>query len=367
MIKFIKGILLTLMLIGCSPTQLEEQEVPNVYMGVPVILDNDFGGRDPDNEGMLSVSLGLHNQKHINILALGRVSWDIRNVGTLNTTAQLHYNNLAHIPIGINTQGNRMRNVVNIASQYNPELSSSYLGEFRDLREFASDGCLNNNIGCGNREEVVGLYKRVLEASDEKVTIVSGGQLYNIAELLMQYPELVETKVKSILFLGKDSHVTLNGQSFGVDEYATWALHYIIDNLPDSVLLIEASTITTNINYQKIPNSRLGDVYTEYLIDSPTSFIYGNEHPYGVGLIDGYSIIDVVPLLHAIFGETLDCGGEIGKLRNVTFTNTHIGGNIEQVSSSNHYELVRATQDWLGMKVFLEDVIIKEDGKRNEY
>ena len=115
---------------------------------------------------------------------------------------------------------------------------------------------------------------------------------------------------------------TLSGQNFGGgDDYADWALRYVIDNLPENVQFIECSTDEAFIqSYQKIPNSRIGQIFTEYHINSPVAFVYGLEHPYGVGLIDGYSIIDMLPLVYAAYGSTLPTGEIVSNLEGSTFT-----------------------------------------------
>ena len=365
-IKNIGFILLTIIFTACSNTSNEDNSVDvdtpiSEFKGELVILDNDFGFSDPDNDGSLAAALSLHNQGYFKILALGRVGTDLQNNGTLITAAQLYYHGLSNIKIGINPNSSKMRHVTTRATVNNPSLNSVYTGDYTDIRQFPSDGCLNNNIGCGSRADVVQVYKEALINAPRKVTIISGGQLYNIAELLRSEPALFAEKVKSVLFLGRSGPTTTTGQNFGGgDDYAKWALHYVIDNLPDTTNLIETSMVHGISNYQKIPNSRVGTIFTQYHIQSPVAFVYGGNHPYGVGLIDGYSIIDTIAVVYGAVGNTMPNGLPVGNLRGVTFVNSSKGADILSTPKGNHFELYGPIENWGYMTDFINQILISE-------
>ena len=368
-IKILQSLLLILsiaMFTGCGSSSEPsdnggDTDKPIVnFTGELVILDNDFGFSDPDNDGSLATALSLHNQGYFKILALGRAGHDIQNNGTLITVAQLYYHNLKNIKLGINPNSSKMRQVTTRASVSNPSLNSVYAGDYTDIRQFPSDGCLNNNSGCGNRANVVEVYKEALINAPKKVIIISGAQLYNIAELLRAEPALFAEKVKSIFFVGSSGDST-TGQNFGGgDDYAKWALHYVIENLPATTKLIETSMVKDVANYQKIPNSRVGTIFRQHHIQSPVAFVYGGNHPYGVGLIDGYSIVDTIPVVYAAVGSSMPNGLPTGNLRGVTFVPSDKGAHISTTPNGNHFELYGPLANWGHMKNFIEEVLIAE-------
>ena len=355
-------IILILLLNSCSENNTTNPNIQQDTVGPEeyIIFDNDFGFSDPDNDGSLAYAIALHNQGLIKLLAVSRVGYDLQNNGTLITSAQLYHGGLQHIPIGINPNSSAMRQVVTIGSTHTPAQNSSYTGNFKDIREFPNDGCVNNNIGCGTRVNMIEMYKNALENSPKKVTIASGGQVINIAEALQAYPALFAEKVKKITFLGRSTSDFLTGQDFGGNTYAIWAMKYLVDNLPDNIELVDCSTDRSySSSYQNIPNSRIGDIWRTHDINSPIAFVYGLEHPYGVGLVDGYSIIDGIPLLHAAFGNTLPNGQVIGHSEGVSFSTTSGGANINKSANGKHFLFQANTSEWGTMKDYLQEVLLK--------
>ena len=328
-----------------------------------VIFDNDFGFSDPDNDGSLAFALALQKQGLLKLIAISRIGYDIRNNGTIIASAQLNYWGYPNTPIGINPNSSRMRQADTVASRNFPTQNDIYNGDYQDIRQFKTDGCLNNNIGCGFRVNMIDLYKNALESSPKKVSIASGGQVINIAEALRAHPELFAEKVKMVTFLGRNTRTFLGGQDFGGNEYATWAIQYLVDNLPSHIPLIECSTDTAFdaiTGYQKIPNSRIGTMFNHYHINSPVAFVYGLEHPYGVGLIEGYSIIDGIPLLYALFGETLPNGSKMSTLYGATFSNVSGGATVDRgVANGKHFIMDSTASEWSSMKDYLEYILIQ--------
>ena len=344
MVKLLLIIFFTTFIFGC------DESSESVNPGVPVIFDNDFGFSDPDNDGALEAAIAMHQNRDINLLAIGRVGSDFYNNGILIPSAQLNYHGL-NIPIGINTTGKPMRVAITTGSTPYPAQSSAYVGDKRDIRDFDTSADIR---------DVVDVYMNALRNSESKVAIVSGGQLYNIAELLMRDRQLVADKVSMIAFLGRDSVNTLGGQNFGGnDDYAVWALEYVINNLPESVQFVECSTdIAFSQSYQTIPNSRIGQIYTEYHINSPVAFVYGLIHPYGVGLISGFSIIDMLPLVYAAYGNSLPTGELVSNLEGASFTGSK---SILDVSNGRDFKLESSIFQWGQIKNFLEDLMISNE------
>ncbi len=355
MMKFILFFTL-LLVVACNSDRTDPTEdtpdsnVPSVEnIGVPVIFDNDFGFSDPDNDGALKAAIALHKNQDINLLAIGRVGTDTANNGILIPSAQLKYHGL-DIPIGINTTGKTMRVATTVGSSVKPLQSSEYVGDKTDIREFDTTAKIS---------DVVELYMNALRNSDRKVAIASGGQLYNIAELLLRDKQLVADKVSMITFLGRDSINTLGGQNFGgQDDYAKWALDYIIANLPSNVPFIECMTDAAYPNYQTIPNSRIGQIYTKHDVNSPIAFVYGLEHPYGVGLIDGYSIIDMLPLVYAAYGTKLPDGTQISNLVGATFTSSR---SISTTANGRDFKLESNVTQWGQIKNNLEALLLSTE------
>ena len=333
------------------------------FEGELVILDNDYGFSDPDNDGSLATGLSLHNQNYFKILALGRVGTDLKNNGTLIAAAQLEYHGLAYLKMGINPNAADMRHVTTIATLGTPSMSSAYAGDYTDISQFPSDGCVDNSIGCGTRGDIIEVYREALINSPRKLSIITGGQLYNVAELLQAEPALFAEKVKAVYFVGRNKNVT-TGQNFGGgDDYAKWALQYVINNLPATTNLIEASMVQEVTNYQNIPNSRVGSIFTQHHIQSPVAFVYGGNHPYGVGVIEGYSIIDIIPVVFAAVGNTLPNGLPLGVLKHVTFVPSSLGADVKVGTVSpnkNHFELYGPVSNWGNIRNFIESVLIAE-------
>ncbi len=345
MLKLIVIILFTSLMMGCDSSSDSDKNY-----GAPVIFDNDFGFSDPDNDGALEAAIAMHQNQDINLLAIGRVGTDFYNNGILIPSAQLRYHNL-NIPIGINMTGKTMRVAVTTGSTSYPAQSSAYVGDARDIRDFDTSA----EIG-----DVVDVYMNALRNSDSKVAIATGGQLYNIAELLLRDRQLVADKVSMITFLGRGSVNTLSGQNFsGGDDYATWALEYVIANLPSNVQFIECSTdVAYSQSYQTIPNSRIGQIYTEYHINSPIAFVYGLEHPYGVGLINGFSIIDMLPLAYVAYGNTLPTGAVVSNLEGATFTSSR---TIVDSPNGRDFKLESNITQWGQIKNHFEGLMISNE------
>ena len=357
MIKIFIMALMVILLSGCGLSS-SKNTVVYEFTGEYILYSNDVGFSDPDNDLTTALVLALQELGFIKVIGISREGYDNANNGSIIAAKQLHYWGVPETLIGIDPSTDQ-RMVTTIGTLGYPEQNLIYAGDFQDIRQFPGDQCLDNTIGCGTRVGAVELFERALANAPKKVHIVSGGQVISIAEALRANPALFVEKVKTITILGRKDLRRLSGQDFGGMDRAVWAIKYIIDNVPDSIKLVETSTDRAfQGSYQNIPNSRIGIVYQDFHINSPAAFVLGLEHPYGVGLINGYSIIDSIGLLYAAFGSTLPNGQVITSVENVYFNTANPLPVIEKKSSANHFILQASTSQWGMMKEFLEQALI---------
>lgn len=339
-------LLSALFLVGCGSS--DSSESVEEVLPIPYVIWDDDVHIDPDGMGTISLVLQMENQGFLKLLAIGLVGTDVYGRKSMGVSALTHYHNLPDMPIGLNTNTHKMRTGPSASSIPNPVLHGAYNGSYQDISQFDSDGC-GDVIGCGTRKNVVHLYCDVLQNSPKKVSILTGGQIYNVAELLKETEycngmEVVREKVLEVVSISGRNGDHSNGQDFGgADPYALESFLYVIDHLP--VPFIFAGMDLEGFNYQKIPNSRMGPLFQTHNVESPTAFVYSTKR-YGWGIVDGHSYIDAVTLFHTVFGSDM-FGNYIGGVRGVTVTKQSNGVKIDSSKpDGRHFERFGSNRDY---------------------
>ena len=332
---------MVLSLSGCGSISSDEPTSSNpIYdrPGTLVIWDDDILG-DPDGMGTLSLVLQMHKEQTINLLAVGTHGIDTNNRKTVGISAEMYYQGVEDIPIGINTSPNQRVSEAANGMRY-PKLYPEYNGSYKDISEFPNDGCVNDAVGCGTRREVVELYCELLENSPRKVAIVTGGQWYNVSDLLDETQkcngkQVIKDKVSVVVVTTGRSTDIITGQNFGYqDNKARDSMLNVINNLPVPLVLGDMKSP----DYQKIPYGKVGQSFQNYNIESPTAFVYASPR-YGNGLKSGHSYLDALGLFYVVYGDNgqfSDGGTSVDK----TFQPQSKNAKIVNSASGRHFERV---------------------------
>lgn len=146
-------------------------------VGIPVILDTDFGG-DIDDAGTVAIANELHYRGEVKLLAIVSSSWNGKSVDGIDVI-NTYYGN-GNVPVG--------RHSLGIGN-----------GETNSYDEHIANNHPHNRQG-STAPSATQVYRQVLAAAqpDNSVVIVVTGYLTNI---------------KSLLESGPDSHSSLNGKA----------------------------------------------------------------------------------------------------------------------------------------------------------
>ena len=295
------------------------------------IWDDDIH-TDPDWMWTLALVLEMHNQKAINLLAVGISGTDILKKKSVAVSALTHYHKLPNMPIWINKNSSIMRYWESASSLTELYPNSPYRWWYSSILQFPNDGCWSDSLTCWKREEVVNLYKRVLKNATWKVTIATWWSNVNIYELLKSpgWKELIKEKVDKVIFIYK-----WQTRSGGISYYTT-AQHYIIDNLPVPFVDAFYFDLSSKYNsYQNIPNSRVWPLFKTYNIKSPTAFVFSRKSYYD-WLTKWYSFADAIGILYWVFWDSIN-GKAIGTTQWATFIKNNQDNSINNTANGKHF------------------------------
>jgi len=139
-----------------------------------------------------------------------------------------------------------------------------------------------------NRSEIpsaLDVYHETLLAQpDTSVTIISLGFLNNLADLLKQYPALVESKVKELVIMGG-----INNDDFNfVRHNLVLDSEYVLKNWPSQIVISqEGYDIYTGESLESAPDSPVRDAYYKWFNNS----------------FEGRSSWDQIATLYGVIGE----------------------------------------------------------------
>ncbi|MCF8225945.1 MAG: nucleoside hydrolase [Bacteroidales bacterium] len=329
--KVFKILLLVVMMTSC----IEPSNKPKI------IFDTDFGG-DADDLAALAMLHNLHEKRECNLLAV--MCWATEQHAVPAIDAINRYYKHPEIPVGVRKQDTYYRD----ENAYGKSIADRFT--YKLTPETAEDATT--------------LYRKILStASDNSITIVTVGPLYNIKALLesgedmyssLPGKELVHQKVKEFVIMGGqfpegDNEWNFNGNMPGVTKF-------VIENIELPV---------TFTGYEIGVRIKTGAILNERDKNTPlyAGFKYFSEHAswmkeYYEGKVLDNSSYDQTAIIYAV----RDGSGSLWeKSENGYCIPDSTGGNTWMPSESGNHNYLKLIADPEEIAAIIEAIMLNEE------
>ena len=310
-------LILSFLLIGCGEIKKTHTPIPapyNVYTGKHIIISQDT--YDSDNFSLIDIAQTMGELGIVHLMAVDVTGRDV------DGKAGKLFSILTDAPIFIN-------------QSQTPTRVTPSSAPYPDIDQFPNDGLLDSQ----RPDSTLGLAEVLRGLPDnQKAVYVVGGHLNNLADLLVEYPDLVREKISVVVISsgwnrrGKAEMNLSEGLSKPTSTSA--ATQTVFNHLPKEVKLVMVSD--PDADYPKIPVSWITNEALKYLVTH--GHYYKN---------DGYFYMgDFEALAYAVSGTNWHGNVWAREVKTCVKVNSY-GGAYITGGDCNHYYLDDVRSDIL--------------------